>query len=143
MKKLLTSLLCLAMLGTPAIAKDKKKENKKQSTTVTKVADLRPNFCYTIETGDVDWTISDDTTHLVSLKATKQKKDKKDKKDKKKKKNTLQQFSILSTNGRTFYLYSVGAKAFIEWITSDEADELIAKYGEEEYGQALFTVIAE
>lgn len=36
-----------------------------------------------------------------------------------------------------------GAKAFIEWITSDEADELIAKYGEEEYGQALFTVIAE
>lgn len=36
-----------------------------------------------------------------------------------------------------------GAKALIEWITSDEADELIAKYGEEEYGQALFTVIAE
>lgn len=114
MKKLLTSLLCLAMLGTPAMAKEKKKENKKQSTTVTKMADLRPNFCYTIETGDVDWTISDDTTHLVSLKATKQKKDKKDKKDKKEKKNTLQQFSILSTNGRTFYLYSVGAKAFIE-----------------------------
>ncbi len=36
-----------------------------------------------------------------------------------------------------------GAKALIEWLTSDEADELIAKYGEEEYGQALFTVIAE
>lgn len=36
-----------------------------------------------------------------------------------------------------------GAKALIEWLTSDEADELIAKYGEEQYGQALFTVIAE
>lgn len=36
-----------------------------------------------------------------------------------------------------------GAKAFIEWILSDEADALIAKYGEEQYGQALFTVIPE
>ncbi len=36
-----------------------------------------------------------------------------------------------------------GAKALIEWILSEEADELIAKYGEKEYGQALFTVIAE
>ncbi len=31
-----------------------------------------------------------------------------------------------------------GAKAFIEWMTSDEASALIAKYGEEEYGEALF-----
>lgn len=36
-----------------------------------------------------------------------------------------------------------GAKAFINWILSDEADALIAKYGESQYGQALFTVIAE
>lgn len=36
-----------------------------------------------------------------------------------------------------------GAKALIDWILSEEADALIAKYGEAEYGQALFTVIAE
>lgn len=36
-----------------------------------------------------------------------------------------------------------GAKALIDWLLSEEADSLIAKYGEEEYGQALFTVIAE
>lgn len=34
-----------------------------------------------------------------------------------------------------------GAKALIQWLLSDEADALIAKYGETEYGQALFTVI--
>lgn len=31
-----------------------------------------------------------------------------------------------------------GAKALIEWMLSAEASDLIAKYGEEEYGQALF-----
>ena len=36
---------------------------------------------------------------------------------------------------------TAGAKALIEWLLSDEADALIAKYGEEQYGQALFTVI--
>ncbi|MBE6717118.1 MAG: tungsten ABC transporter substrate-binding protein [Ruminococcaceae bacterium] len=36
-----------------------------------------------------------------------------------------------------------GAKALIDWLLSDEADALIAKYGEEQYGQALFTVIEE
>lgn len=36
-----------------------------------------------------------------------------------------------------------GARALIEWLLSEEADALIAKYGEAEYGQALFTVIAE
>ena len=36
-----------------------------------------------------------------------------------------------------------GARALIEWLLSEEADALIAKYGETEYGQALFTVIAE
>lgn len=36
-----------------------------------------------------------------------------------------------------------GAKALIEWLLSEEADALIAKYGEEQYGQALFTVIEE
>ena len=34
-----------------------------------------------------------------------------------------------------------GAQAFIHWMTSAEADALIAEYGKEQYGQALFTVI--
>ncbi len=36
-----------------------------------------------------------------------------------------------------------GAKALIEWMTGDEASALIAKYGEEEYGSALFCLIEE
>lgn len=36
-----------------------------------------------------------------------------------------------------------GAKALIEWMTGDEASALIAKYGEEEYGSALFYLIEE
>ena len=36
-----------------------------------------------------------------------------------------------------------GAKAFIEWMLSDEASALIAKYGEEQYGEALFYLIEE
>ena len=34
-----------------------------------------------------------------------------------------------------------GAKALIEWLTGDEASALIAKYGEERYGEALFYLI--
>ena len=40
-------------------------------------------------------------------------------------------------------LNTEGAKAFIEWMTGDEASALIAKYGEEQYGEALFTLIEE
>ena len=36
-----------------------------------------------------------------------------------------------------------GAQAFIEWMQSDKAKELIAKYGQEEYGQALFYILEE
>ena len=36
-----------------------------------------------------------------------------------------------------------GAKALIEWMTGDEASALIAKYGEEQYGEALFYLIEE
>ena len=36
-----------------------------------------------------------------------------------------------------------GAKAVIEWLTGDEASALIAKYGEEQYGEALFYLIEE
>lgn len=34
-----------------------------------------------------------------------------------------------------------GAKALIEWLTGNEASALIAKYGEEQYGEALFYLI--
>ena len=34
-----------------------------------------------------------------------------------------------------------GAKALIEWLTGDDASALIAKYGEEQYGEALFYLI--
>ena len=36
-----------------------------------------------------------------------------------------------------------GAKALIEWLTGDEASALIAKYGKEQYGEALFYLIEE
>lgn len=36
-----------------------------------------------------------------------------------------------------------GAKALIEWMTGEEASALIAKYGEEQYGEALFYLIEE
>ena len=36
-----------------------------------------------------------------------------------------------------------GAKALIEWLAGDEASALIAKYGEEQYGEALFYLIEE
>ena len=34
-----------------------------------------------------------------------------------------------------------GAQAFIDWMLGDEASALIAKYGEKEYGTALFTLL--
>ena len=34
-----------------------------------------------------------------------------------------------------------GANAFIKWMTGDEASELIAKYGVEEYGEPLFYLL--
>ena len=34
-----------------------------------------------------------------------------------------------------------GANAFIEWITSDKASELIAEYGVEDYGEPLFYLL--
>ncbi len=36
-----------------------------------------------------------------------------------------------------------GAQAFIEWMTSDKASELIASYGVEEYGEQLFFNLAD
>ena len=34
-----------------------------------------------------------------------------------------------------------GANAFIAWMTSPEASDLIAKYGTEEYGEPLFFLL--
>ena len=36
-----------------------------------------------------------------------------------------------------------GAKALIEWMTGEEASALIAEYGKEQYGEALFYLIEE
>ena len=36
-----------------------------------------------------------------------------------------------------------GAKAFIDWMLSDEASEMIAKYGQEQYGVSLFYLLEE
>ena len=38
-------------------------------------------------------------------------------------------------------LNTAGAQAFIDWMLGDEASALIAQYGVEEYGSALFTLI--
>lgn len=53
-------------------------------------------------------------------------------------------YSVIECNPETLDgVNTEGAKALIEWLLSDEADALIAEYGMAQYGQALFTVIAE
>ena len=51
-------------------------------------------------------------------------------------------YSLIAVNpDKIDDLNTDGAKAFIDWMLSDEASALIAKYGEKEYGVALFTLI--
>ncbi len=51
-------------------------------------------------------------------------------------------YSLIAVNpNKIDGLNTDGAQAFINWMLSDEASELIAKYGEEQYGVALFTLI--
>ena len=51
-------------------------------------------------------------------------------------------YSLIAVNPEKIDgLNTEGAQAFIDWMLGDEAAELIAKYGEEEYGVALFTLI--
>jgi tungstate transport system substrate-binding protein len=51
-------------------------------------------------------------------------------------------YSLIAVNPEKIDgLNTDGAKAFIDWMLSDEASELIAKYGEKEYGVALFTLL--
>ena len=77
MKKILTTTLALLFACAPIAAKEKKQEKEKTIKTVKTIADLRPNKTYLIETGGVRWTISDDTTKVISIEDTQQKKDKK------------------------------------------------------------------
>lgn len=51
-------------------------------------------------------------------------------------------YSLIAVNPEKIDgLNTEGAKAFIDWMLSDEASELIAKYGEAEYGAALFFLL--
>lgn len=51
-------------------------------------------------------------------------------------------YSLIAVNpDKITGLNTEGAKAFIDWMLSDEASALIAKYGEDKYGVALFKLI--
>ena len=51
-------------------------------------------------------------------------------------------YSLIAVNPEKIDgLNTEGAQAFIDWMLGDEASALIAKYGEEEYGSALFTLL--
>ena len=54
-------------------------------------------------------------------------------------KELLNQYGVIAVNPELYPdVNNEAANAFIEWITSDEVQALIAEYGVEEYGQALF-----
>lgn len=53
-------------------------------------------------------------------------------------------YSVIECNpGKLEGINTEGAKALIEWLTGDEASALIAEYGKEQYGEALFYLIEE
>lgn len=55
-------------------------------------------------------------------------------------KNLLNQYGVIAVNPDKYADTNIdGANAFIEWICSDEVQKLIAEYGKDTYGQALFT----
>ncbi len=55
-------------------------------------------------------------------------------------KELLNQYGVIAVNPEKYpEVNNEAANAFIEWITSDEVQKLIADFGVEEYGQALFT----
>lgn len=55
-------------------------------------------------------------------------------------KDLLNQYGVIAVNPEKYPdVNSEGANALIEWICSDEVQELIGQFGVEEYGQALFT----
>ena len=53
--------------------------------------------------------------------------------------NLLNQYGVIAVNPEKYPDTNIdGANAFIEWITSDEIQEVIGQYGVEEYGEPLF-----
>lgn len=55
-------------------------------------------------------------------------------------KDLLNQYGVIAVNPEKYpEVNNEAANAFIEWICSDEVQELIGEFGVEEYGQALFT----
>ena len=51
-------------------------------------------------------------------------------------------YSLIAVNPEKIDGLNVdGAQAFIDWMLSDEASELIAKYGQEQYGVSLFYLL--
>ena len=53
-------------------------------------------------------------------------------------------YSLIAVNPEKIDgLNTEGAKALIDWMLSDEASELIAKYGQDEYGVSLFYLLEE
>lgn len=54
-------------------------------------------------------------------------------------KELLNQYGVIAVNPEKFpEVNNEGANAFIEWITSEKVQGLIAEYGVDQYGQALF-----
>ena len=55
-------------------------------------------------------------------------------------KDLLNQYGVIAVNPEKYPdVNNEAANAFIEWICSDEVQALIAEFGVEDYGQALFT----
>lgn len=124
MNKFLTVLLGLAVAMSPAMAKSKKANNE-PAKKVKAVADLRNDYAYTIATDGVSWVVDSVSQTLKSLKHVDMKKSDK---------NAWQQFAILTSNkGATYYLYSVGAKSFVNkegGLTAKPVDPITLKEGE-------------
>ena len=54
--------------------------------------------------------------------------------------NLLNQYGVIAVNPDKYGDTNIeGANAFIDWICSDKVQKLIAEYGKDTYGQALFT----
>lgn len=54
--------------------------------------------------------------------------------------NLFNQYGVIPVNpNKNDQINSTGAQAFVDWILSDETQQLIAGYGIEQYGQPLFT----
>ena len=99
MKKIITLMLCLSVLGIPAMAKKEKKAAKEPVKTVKYIGDLLNTHSYTIETNGVVWGVDSVAQKLAGVKTLGQKSNKK---------NPWQQFAILTANkGKTYLKVTV------------------------------------